>query len=379
MSRRKFLKIITASGAIGLLGACEHMPGSAIAPWNGPESAVTDPRLRALSWALLAPNPHNLQAWVADVRQSNVINLYIDARRLLPATDPFSRQVLIGCGAFLETLCIAASAEGYRAETVLMPKGVYGKDGVDKRPFARVMLHQDRSMKRDPLFTAIGQRRTNRGVYEPTPPDAGTLTSLAAANVDAGISVSSTRHPAQVARLNAMTLAGYQIEFGKTETWQESANTLRIGAQEVQDEPSGTPLLGMQIWWGRRLGMVNRAALLDTKGIGPRTALQALEAVLTKGTSAWIWLSSADNSRIAQIEVGRAYMRLCLQATQLGLAMHPNSQVLQELPEMQGLLTQVHGELGVPSPARIQMLARIGYASATPATPRRPLSRLLLT
>ena len=41
--------------------------------------------------------------------------------RLLPQTDPLSRQITIGHGAFLELLSIAASVDGYRTEVAPYP------------------------------------------------------------------------------------------------------------------------------------------------------------------------------------------------------------------------------------------------------------------
>jgi len=58
----------------------------------------------------------------------------------------------------------------------------------------------------------------------------------------------------------------------------------------------------------------------------------------------------------------------------LGLAIHPNSQVLQEFAEMQTLFEQVHGALHVVQPARVQMLFRIGFAPSAAPTPRRPVA-----
>ena len=51
------------------------------------------------------------------------MTLHVDGTRLLPQTDPFSRQITIGHGAFLELLSIAASADGYRVEIAPYPLG----------------------------------------------------------------------------------------------------------------------------------------------------------------------------------------------------------------------------------------------------------------
>lgn len=53
-------------------------------------------------------------------------------------------------------------------------------------------------------------------------------------------------------------------------------------------------------------------------------------------------------------------MRLNLEATRLGLALHPNSQVLQEFAQMDALYAPFHREAGVTAPARVQMFVRVG-------------------
>ena len=46
------------------------------------------------------------------------------------------------------------------------------------------------------------------------------------------------------------------------------------------------------------------------------------------------WLTNGNRTRKDQLDAGRAYLRLNLEATRLGLAIHPWSQALQEYPEM---------------------------------------------
>ena len=104
---------------------CRPWPSRAGA---GPDRDETDPRRRALAWALLAPNPHNLQSWAVDLSRPDTIVLHVDAARLLPQTDPFSRQILIGHGCFLEILAMAAAADGYRTEVTLFPDGPWSLD-----------------------------------------------------------------------------------------------------------------------------------------------------------------------------------------------------------------------------------------------------------
>jgi hypothetical protein len=175
-----------------------------------------------------------------------------------------------------------------------------------------------------------------------------------------------------------LAIAGYRVEFGTPATWAESANAMRVGTAAVAAEPSGVSVLGTMVWWGDKLGMLDLASLRSTDGVAAKTAVDtSIDAA--RNTHAWAWLISADNSRRSQIEAGRAYMRTDLAAASLGLAIQPNSQVLQEFPEMAALYDNFHREVGVSHPSRVQMFVRLGYASRPEPAPRRPLDRLLRT
>jgi hypothetical protein len=87
-----------------------------------------------------------------------------------------------------------------------------------------------------------------------------------------------------------------------------------------------------------------------------------------------VWLSTADNSRTTQMLAGRAYVRLQLAATALGLRMHPLSQALQEYPEQANNYKAIHQLLaGNDTGATVQMWTRLGYAPEADPAPRRGL------
>ncbi|MEK7688468.1 MAG: twin-arginine translocation pathway signal protein, partial [Pseudomonadota bacterium] len=167
LSRKTFLRvlgggIVVAVGAAVAVPRLDAMPASAVEGWRGPGPEEADPRRRALAWALLAPNPHNLQAWAVDLSRPDTIMLHVDAGRLLPQTDPFSRQILIGHGCFLEILTLAAAADGHRAEVTLFPGGAWALD----KPVARVTFTKQPGLAVDPLFAEVPRRRTEKGRFE---------------------------------------------------------------------------------------------------------------------------------------------------------------------------------------------------------------------
>jgi len=71
LSRRHLIRIAGSSAVVLAAGtgafALTREPSKALATWSAAGSGYDDPRLRALSWAILAPNPHNRQPWIVDL------------------------------------------------------------------------------------------------------------------------------------------------------------------------------------------------------------------------------------------------------------------------------------------------------------------------
>jgi len=98
-SRRNVLRLIGGGVVIAAgAGAGLHMLGRPSEPAREPwRTAGNEPefRRRALSWALLAPNPHNRQPWLVRLDGDDALTLYVDLERRLPVTDPHDRQITI--------------------------------------------------------------------------------------------------------------------------------------------------------------------------------------------------------------------------------------------------------------------------------------------
>ena len=100
--RRKVLGIIGGGSIVAATAGAgvflsTRTPTRALAPWQQ-AGQYQEPRRRALSYAILAPNPHNRQPWQVDLSQDDRIILFADTDRLLPHTDPYNRQITIGLG-----------------------------------------------------------------------------------------------------------------------------------------------------------------------------------------------------------------------------------------------------------------------------------------
>jgi hypothetical protein len=226
MNRRGF--ILLAGGGLvcaAALPACSlssAYPAAALEAWNGP-GAETEPRRRALAYALTAPNPHNRQPWVADLREPGVVTLIADRERLLPHTDPFGRQVLVGQGTFLELLVMALAEQGFQAEVTLWPQGELPpqlKDW-DSRPVARVRLAP--GGVKDPLFAHVLRRHTPKVDFDTTRPvTAATVQALVATVANPGIRAAGTVQDQPVAEMRQLCWESAQVELLTPRTVMES-------------------------------------------------------------------------------------------------------------------------------------------------------------
>lgn len=365
--------------AAGAVSGCSPTVGAdPTAPWREPGAGERDARRWALAHAILAPNPHNRQPWLIDLPGADEIVLYADPTRLLPATDPPNRQIVMGCGCFLELLDLAARHGGRRAEITLWPEGE-PQPLLDGRPVAHVRLVPDDTFAKDPLFAEITRRHTNRQPFDlEAPPSTAELAAVTAAAAAPGLTPSAIVDPAVRAKLIDIGWRAYRIEAETKATHMETVRLIRIGAAEAARNPDGIALTGPMMEAMKTVGLLSKASLADNGSYASKSGFDMWEKML-RATPAFFGLVSADNSRATQIAAGRAYARAQLAATALGLSMHPWSMALQEFPEMAGPYRETQALLGATPAGPVQMLVRIGRAKPAQPSPRWPLDTHIRT
>ena len=372
-TRRKLLKIAGGGVLLSALGlgawSGTRNSTSARSPWTPSSATNDDPRYHALSYALLAPNPHNRQPWIVDLGAPDEVTLYCDLDRRLPQTDPFDRQITIGLGCFLELALIAAAHAGYNVGVTLFPEGE-PLQRLDNRPVAH--LHFTRvTTSPDPLFDQVLERRSNKEPYDDTRAIAPrTLAAIAQA---AGTSRIAYAHRApEVMALRDIAWAAMQVELQTPRTLKESVDLLRIGRSEVDAQPDGIAVEGPLVEVLSFAGLLSRQDMLDTNSSVFREQIASLRSQFSTAM-AFIWVATPGNGRTHQIAAGRDYLRLNLAATQLGVAIQPFSQALQEFQEMRSLNIDLRRRLGIQDDETLQMFARLGYGRSVNSAPRWPL------
>jgi hypothetical protein len=359
------------------------MPAEAIEAWRGPDSALAnapDVRQWLLSYAILAPHSHNLQSWIADLRTPGQITLYCDLQRLLPQTDPLSRQIMMSHGTFLELLDMAARERGLRADITLFPQGVFGPTTLDARPVATVRLAPDATLKKDPLFAQVLQRHTNRSTYDITRavPAQAWAAMEEAANPAGAATVVRVGHvgldnSAALAEHRRIAREAWRIELTVPRTIMESFDVLRVGASEIAAHRDGLSLTSPVVVAMDRLGLFDRSRAPGPDDYATTSQIKEFDAKLAS-TPGFLWMATPANDRLTQVQAGRSYVRVQLAATAQGLAMQPLSQALQEYAEQKQPYADIHALAGAAGAgSTVQMWARVGYAPVVEPAPRRRL------
>ena len=416
MQRRNFIRLVgggaVASSLASLTACSDVFPAEAVAAWQGPGNEP-DVRRWALGYAILAPNSHNRQPWLVDLREPNAITLYVDRTRMLPMTDPWFRQIVVSQGTFLESLILALRERGVRPEVQLFPKGEFKPREVDDRPVARVswagntvaavapaaarassawvpIAESPQLSGKDPLFAQLLLRHTAKVDYDTTRAVApATLEALRSAwmtsDNQANVAFGGTVEAGKLDALRTLCWESARTELLTPRTVMESVQLTRVGPGEIAQHRDGISVNGWVPRIASGVGAFDRTAPPQEGSTAYKQMMSRFEGH-SRTAMGFVWLTtptarnaSAGTTRRAEVLAGRAYMRLQLKATELGLQVHPMRQAPQEFPEMKPWYDRLHALLvGKPaSEETVQMFCRIGYCAAQQHTPRRDMQGFL--
>jgi hypothetical protein len=257
---------------------------------------------RVLTAALRAPSAHNAQPWRIRPNAGHY-ELHYDHHDYLPA-DPDDRDAYLCMGAFCETLALAASAEGLRADIRL----VLDRNGSDLH-VADVTL-ADEPADGDPLAAAVADRATNRSRYtaESLP------TELAAELEKLGCVLVPTKRVARIVR-RAAKLSWHDRRF---------VGDLRAWTRPDADSPDG--MTRLQLGLARYEWFALHAACWFGRLPAPLAyAYSGRDIRLLGEAPAVAVLSARSDEPVDLVEAGRRLLRAWVSICAAGFGYHPIS------------------------------------------------------
>jgi len=394
MQRRDFIKIMGVTSSVilvpSILNASDdkymdkYCDNNILNNWDGHNLNEQDIRIKVLSYAILAPNPHNKQSWLVDLKSNDTIELYVDQSRLLPHSDPFHRQIHIGQGTFLENLSISASHFGYKAVISYFPQGEYNNIIVENKAIASITLQKDSSIKEDKLFNSILNRHSNKREYEnKTVPLDNIIELKTKLNNLYNDDYSLQFHDKEeiVSNFRKIARDAMKIESQNVKANLETIEMFRFNEKEVEKYKDGFSLAqsgksSIARFFIENLFLSREKALKDPVSFG-KSAIEMTQNQVDS-TKTFGILTTKGNSRLNQVKIGRVYARLNLLVNSMGLVMHPISQILQEYPDMKQLQKDFLSVTNTKKDETIQMFFRLGYADETTHSPRRDIKDIIV-
>jgi len=312
----------------------------------------------AVTLAARAPSIHNSQPW-RWLLDANSLHLYADASRLLPATDPDGRDLMLSCGATLHHLQVALAASGWATHVHRFPNP-------NQPDHVAAVEFLPREPNRDDiaLAAAIQRRRTDRRRYTswPVPIDllddlartAGAFGAVLMPAVDPDDRYQLVRAIAEASTRQEADLA-YAAELS---AWSGRSPFVTEGVPAT-NIPAGE----------RRHGDTTMRAFPNGQLAEPVNSGEDDAGELL------VLATSTDNTE-ARLRAGEAMSAVLLWATDFRMATCPLSQVLEIEKTRDLVRDRVLDGFGVP-----QIVLRVGWAPVNtaplPATPRRPLDDIL--
>jgi len=224
------------------------------------------------------------------------------------------------------------------------------------------------------------RRRTPKSDYDTTRAvDPQVLETLLQSGRSPIVAANGNVDPERLQPMRDLCWESAQVELLTPATVMESIRLTRVGPAEILRHRDGISVNTAMPRIASALGMFDRSSP-PAKGSPAYGQMMSRYRGHTQSAMGFVWLATSGNSRAQQVEAGRAYVRMHLKSTELGVGVHPMSQTLQEFKEMRPHLERAHRLLiGKPAPQHasdetVQMFCRIGYPSApAAATPRRAL------
>lgn len=305
-----------------------------------------------------APSLHNAQPWKLRLTPQ-VIELYADATRHLPAADPDGRELRMGCGAALFNLRLALHGYGIRPLVTIFPDR--------RRPeLLAVVRHGGRkpaTPEQRRLLEAVPLRRTNRYPFTDEPVTRPEQYALRRAALEEGGWLYLVTDPAQRRRLREIAARAHRTQMAD-EAFRAEFARWTGGAPERRD---GVPATA-----GTRSRAEDRWVLRDFTGAGDAAPERVPGKDFEQEPLIAVLTTHLDGPA-AEVQAGLALQRILLTATADGLAMSFLSHVVEVQQSREELRRLI---CGTTPP---QAVLRIGRGWPVRATARREVPDLIAT
>jgi len=339
-----------------------HLESWSVEERNFPAAASVREQLTfLLNYAVLAPSRHNVQPWQFAVGIEHV-DVYADLGRVLNVSDPACREMVIACGGAVFNLRMAMRHFGWREEVRAFPSPAEP----DLVARVRIAGTAGENLRDHLLFGAITARHTNRRPFDRQPVRRQLVSELTGVARHEGAWAVEVGEAARSA-VAELVAGGDRVQMSDGGFRREWADWLRGGDPEQLD---GVPCYALAHQGLREVLAPVGAIALRAFERGRGQA--AVDRQLVAHAPALLVIGTNADDVESWLAAGQAMEAVLLSATAEGLSTSFFNQPM-EVPLLRQQLMHVLNRAGWP-----QVLLRIGYGGEVRATPRRPLTEVVV-
>lgn len=319
-------------------------------------------------YGTLAPSSHNAQMWKVKVISDYEIMVCIDKNNILPALDPTNRESFIAIGGFIENIVQAAPKYKLTAKIDILSENC-SDINVAKIRFEKSINSENLDKK---IYT-IENRMCINDAYLNKKLNTKDVTSLLAEiEEESGYYFDVNSRNGQYIQRNLITAMKDQALDKKKQ--EELANYMRLSDEEAKAKKDGITaemigLTGLKKWF--YYAFTTKKSITSDNFI--KLTVNKVKSQVNNCSGFFI-VTSNDNSPEALIKAGRNMERLWLKGTELKVALHPMSQIIEERPWKE----EINRILNIDSP--IQIVMRTGYVKkyGHPVSLRRSINDIVI-
>ncbi len=312
LGRREFLELLAVVGATTALSPALVSCSSAdyvdeatairAVPFTK-EPTISVQSRELIRYTILAPSGHNTQPWKFSIN-GNIVRIFPDYSRRLPAVDPDDRELFISLGCALENLVVSARYAGFDPEIDYFPTA-------DEESIV-IRLKASSARPNETLFRAIPVRQCTRNEYNGRPLPSEDMKKIEALQKEAGVGTMIFTDRKEIEKLIEIVKEGDNIQMNDKAFVKELKSWIRFSDKEalktrdgLSSRAGGNPVVPQ---W---LGNILMDFFAGGKSQGDKDQKMALSS------SGMILFVSEKNDKRAWVAVGRTWERYALISTAL--------------------------------------------------------------
>lgn len=307
-----------------------------------------------IRYGTFAPSSHNAQMWSVHIIDTNSVKVNPNYQRVLKQIDPDNRETWISIGAFIGNCILAANDMGYKTDVTLAEDGVV----------LSFIKANNAEFNRNNI-RAIKKRITDRRLYLKSDISDSIINKITSYS-DKVIYI--PRYSAKGEQISEYTVKAYCQQMNSIEKLEELSEWISFSYKEEREKKYGLTPDALDIK-GIKHFLFNTA--MNKKSVKSKMFIRSSERKIKhqiNSCSGYLLIMSDSKDKIDLIEAGILLEHVWLECAKSNIAVHPISQVLEELCYYSALKKELN------TTCEIQMILRIGNIKKYPIRERRRIS-----